>query len=393
MPAFEEAFFISTQRERLVEGRRRSSSPRLRRWLGCTTSRRSRSWSAASACRSPRPSSPPRTPSWLRRSSASTATSGAPSSRAAGSTCSPTPGRWRAISTRPTVHPTPELPWLIQPFVEGETVCTYSTVHAGHGQLAPHVPDPPPVAPLDRDPVRVDRRDRVAAPDRADRRPSSATPGRSRSTSSSPTPGSASSSATRGRPTVRCCWRRTRSRAGCSTPTPTPSCSRRARRRSSTWRWSATRSPTTSSGCRETIRDLARVKDAGDGWHDPLPTLYSAFSFAHFAGVSHSEHAQLQDAMDADMTWDGEPIRGMSDADAKLLAELTARLSTTAKRDPAAVDQEVDRVGVAALDEALVPLVAGRVEDADRDRRDQARGGRTRGPAPRSTASPAPRTR
>ena len=27
--------------------------------------------------------------------------------------------------------------------------------------------------------------------------------------------------------------------------------------------------------------------------------------------------------MDADMTWDGEPISGMSDADAKLLAELT----------------------------------------------------------------------
>ncbi|HEY8002350.1 MAG TPA: hypothetical protein VID76_10445 [Solirubrobacterales bacterium] len=73
----------------------------------------------------------------------------------------------------------------------------------------------------------------------------------------------------------------------------------------------------------KTISDLARVKDAGDGWHDPLPTLYSAFSLAHFAGVSTKEHAKLQDAMDADMTWDGEPIKGMSAADAKLLAELT----------------------------------------------------------------------
>lgn len=72
----------------------------------------------------------------------------------------------------------------------------------------------------------------------------------------------------------------------------------------------------------QTIRDLARVKDAGDGWHDPLPTLYSAFSVAHFAGVSHKEHAKLQDAMDADMTWDGEPISGMSEADAELLASL-----------------------------------------------------------------------
>jgi hypothetical protein len=76
--------------------------------------------------------------------------------------------------------------------------------------------------------------------------------------------------------------------------------------------------------CPETIRDLARVRDAGDGWHDPLPTLYSAFSLAHFAGVSHKEHAKLQDAMDADMAWDGDPIDGMSDADAELLKGLSA---------------------------------------------------------------------
>lgn len=69
----------------------------------------------------------------------------------------------------------------------------------------------------------------------------------------------------------------------------------------------------------QTVRDLARFKDAGDGWHDPLPTLYSALSLAHFAGVSHRDQAKLQDAMDADMSWDGEPIKGMSDADAKLL--------------------------------------------------------------------------
>ena len=108
----------------------------------------------------------------------------------------------------------------------------------------------------------------------------------------------------------------------------------------------------------QTIRDLARFKDAGDGWHDPLPTLYSAFSLAHFAGVSHREHAELQDAMDADMSWDGEPIKGMSDADAKLLAELTARLiSQSAKAIPRPVGEHVERVRVAALDEALVELV------------------------------------
>lgn len=74
----------------------------------------------------------------------------------------------------------------------------------------------------------------------------------------------------------------------------------------------------------KTIRDLARFKDAGDGWHDPLPNVYSALSLAHFEGISHREHAVLQDAMDADMSWDGEPIKGMSDADARLLSDLRA---------------------------------------------------------------------
>jgi hypothetical protein len=74
----------------------------------------------------------------------------------------------------------------------------------------------------------------------------------------------------------------------------------------------------------QTVRDLARIKDAGDGWHDPLPTLYSAFALTHFAGVSLREHEKLQVAMGGDMSWDGQPISGMSDADAKLLASLTS---------------------------------------------------------------------
>jgi glutathione synthase/RimK-type ligase-like ATP-grasp enzyme len=74
----------------------------------------------------------------------------------------------------------------------------------------------------------------------------------------------------------------------------------------------------------ETIRDLARVHDAGDGWHDPLPTLYSTLAVAHFAGDSVKEHEKLFVAMAGDMNWDGEPISGMSDSDAKLLADLTS---------------------------------------------------------------------
>jgi hypothetical protein len=72
----------------------------------------------------------------------------------------------------------------------------------------------------------------------------------------------------------------------------------------------------------DTIQDLAQVKDAGNGWHDPMPTLYSALAVAHFAGQSLREHKGLFEAMAGDMNWDGEPIDGMSDADAKLLTGL-----------------------------------------------------------------------
>ena len=74
----------------------------------------------------------------------------------------------------------------------------------------------------------------------------------------------------------------------------------------------------------QSIRDLARVHDAGDGWHDPLPTLYSALSIAHFADESEHEHRKLLDEAAGDVTWDGEPISGMSEADAALLAGLSS---------------------------------------------------------------------
>jgi len=73
----------------------------------------------------------------------------------------------------------------------------------------------------------------------------------------------------------------------------------------------------------ETIHDLARVHDAGDGWHDPMPTLYSALAVAHDKAMSLREHEKLFVSMAGDISWDGAPISGMSDADAKLLAGLT----------------------------------------------------------------------
>jgi hypothetical protein len=72
----------------------------------------------------------------------------------------------------------------------------------------------------------------------------------------------------------------------------------------------------------ETIGDLAQVRDAGSGWHDPLPTLYSALAMCHSAGQSLREHTGHVAAMIGDMNWDGEPIDGMSEDDAALLTSL-----------------------------------------------------------------------
>lgn len=40
----------------------------------------------------------------------------------------------------------------------------------------------------------------------------------------------------------------------------------------------------------QSIDDLAQVRDAGSGWHDPLPTLYSALAICHSVGQSLREH-------------------------------------------------------------------------------------------------------
>jgi predicted ATP-grasp superfamily ATP-dependent carboligase len=72
----------------------------------------------------------------------------------------------------------------------------------------------------------------------------------------------------------------------------------------------------------KSIRDLADIGDAGKGWHDHMPTLYNFLAFAHHAKLEMKERTALFVAMAGDISWDGQPIAGMSDADAALLDEL-----------------------------------------------------------------------
>lgn len=70
------------------------------------------------------------------------------------------------------------------------------------------------------------------------------------------------------------------------------------------------------------IRDLAHIRDANRGWHDHLPTLYNFLAFAHHAKLEMKERTALFVAMAGDISWDGQPIAGMSSEEARLLDDL-----------------------------------------------------------------------
>jgi hypothetical protein len=71
-----------------------------------------------------------------------------------------------------------------------------------------------------------------------------------------------------------------------------------------------------------TIHDLVAVRGADRGWHDQLPNLYSFLAFCHHERLSLKEHRKLQVAMYEDVSWDGEPIGGMTASQAAALERL-----------------------------------------------------------------------
>jgi hypothetical protein len=70
------------------------------------------------------------------------------------------------------------------------------------------------------------------------------------------------------------------------------------------------------------LHDLIDVPGADSGWRDRMPALYSFLAFAHHERLSRREHEQLFVAMSDDVCWNGEPIPGMSANDAQALTEL-----------------------------------------------------------------------
>lgn len=77
------------------------------------------------------------------------------------------------------------------------------------------------------------------------------------------------------------------------------------------------------------IHDLVKLHGPDRGWHDALPQLYSFLALAHHERLSLRERKGLFEAMADDICWNGGPIEGMTEGDRQALSGLEAeRLKT-----------------------------------------------------------------
>ena len=67
------------------------------------------------------------------------------------------------------------------------------------------------------------------------------------------------------------------------------------------------------------LHDLIRVRDVGWKWHDSLAMMWSPAALIHGAELSHGQRKELLAALGEDIVWNGEPIDGMTAADAEAL--------------------------------------------------------------------------
>jgi glutathione synthase/RimK-type ligase-like ATP-grasp enzyme len=67
------------------------------------------------------------------------------------------------------------------------------------------------------------------------------------------------------------------------------------------------------------LHDLIHVRDVGSQWHDSLAMMWSPATLIHGAKLSHGDRKELLAALGDDIVWNGEPIAGMTEADAEAL--------------------------------------------------------------------------
>jgi hypothetical protein len=219
------------------------------------------------------------------------------------------------------VHPTPELPWLVQPYVEGETVCTYSTAHGG--RVSSHLMYRIPRQRRHSTGIQFEAIDateslRLIEPIVAELGYTGQISFDFLVTDDGLTFVECNPRATDGLLLMP----REELAAGVFAPRAETFVLEPGRRVQLDLAVLADGFADHLYRLPESIGDLAQVRDAGSGWHDPLPTLYSALAMCHSVEQSFGEHVGRFVAMAGDMNWDGEPIDGMSEDDAALLSSL-----------------------------------------------------------------------
>ena len=216
------------------------------------------------------------------------------------------------------VHPTPESPWLVQPFVDGETVCTYSTVHGG--RVSSHLMYRIPRQKRHTTGIQFEAIDateslKLIEPIVAERGYTGQISFDFLITDDGLSFVECNPRATDGLLLMP----REELAAALLAPSPETFVLESGTEVQLSLAVLADGFADRLDRLPESIDDLAQVRDAGSGWGDPLPTLYSALAICHSVGQSVREFMGLLVTLTGDMNWDGEPIDGMSEDDAKLL--------------------------------------------------------------------------
>lgn len=222
------------------------------------------------------------------------------------------------------VHPTAEQPWLVQPFVQGPMVCSYSTLI--DGQVTAHSTYRAPEQWDDSTGIEFLAIDSTKTLDYA-QKIAATLPGYTGQLSFDFVDDDGDYSI------IECNPRATNGvmlmtaeqlDAGLTTPTSTPSV-------------------VSAGGCieltaavvleafREPLKDvpvevhnLVDAKSLNAGWHDPRPMLWAPASLIHGLELARGHHEKALAALGEDIVWDGQPIQGMPAADAEVLTKLHA---------------------------------------------------------------------
>jgi hypothetical protein len=221
------------------------------------------------------------------------------------------------------VHPTPESPWLVQEFVDAETVCTYSTVH--EGKVTAHCIYRIPRQWQHSTGIQFVSAEGSASLEVVEKIAGALNytgqisfdlfdePGEPRLIECNPraTDGLLLMSAEQ-------------LAAGLLEPVHQPIVTPPGEEIQLDLAVFAEMFSEGLRGIPEGIHDLVEIPGAESGWRDSLPQLYYFLALVRTESLHWGEHQALLSALADDITWDGEPIEGLSEEDASALAALEA---------------------------------------------------------------------